>query len=80
MNDSFPTPTTAMWSAPSDEQTLADAECSPTKTCRNMVGISFDGFADQGGDIRDAWKATLAAEGKLGSGSIADLVLGDAGS
>jgi hypothetical protein len=43
-----------------------------------MVGISFDGFAEQGGNLQDAWRATLAAEGKLGGGTIADLVLGDA--
>jgi hypothetical protein len=79
MNDSTnANPTAEMWASPSDEQALIDAECSPTKTCRNMVGISFDGFAEQGGNLQDAWRATLAAEGKLGGGSIADLVLGDA--
>lgn len=54
-----------------------DAECSPTKACRNMKDITFDGFAEEGGDVRTAWRNTLAAEGKLGSGSLADLVLGN---
>ena len=54
-----------------------DAECSPTKACRNMKDVTFDGFAEDGGDIRTAWRNTLAAEGKLGSGSLADLVFGE---
>lgn len=67
-----------MWSEPADHQVLLDEDCSPTKTCRNMVGISFDGFAEEGTDLRSAWKATLEAEGKLAAGaeSLRDLVLG----
>lgn len=53
-----------------------DAECSPTKACRNMKDVTFDGFAEEGGDLRTAWRNTLAKEGKLGSGSVADLVFG----
>ena len=53
-----------------------DDECSPTKACRNMKDITFEGFAEEGGDIRTAWRNTLAREGKLGSGSLADLVNG----
>ncbi len=70
------THTSAMWSTPDAEQVLHDADCSPTKTCRNMVGISFEGFADQGVELADAWRATLEREGKAGSGSLRDLVLG----
>ncbi len=68
----------AMWSAPADEQVLLDADCSPTKTCRNMVGISFDGFADSDTDLQSAWRATLEREGKLSTEgtSLRDLVLG----
>ena len=54
-----------------------EAECSPTKACRNMKDITFDGYAEEGGDVRTAWRNTLAAEGKLGGGSVADLVFGN---
>lgn len=54
-----------------------DDECSPTKACRNMKDITFDGFAEEGGDLATAWRNTLAREGKLGSGTVADLVFGD---
>jgi hypothetical protein len=54
-----------------------DAECSPTKACRNMKDVTFDAFAEEGGDLATAWRNTLAKEGKLGSGSVADLVFGD---
>jgi hypothetical protein len=54
-----------------------DAECSPTKACRNMKDVTFDGFAEDGGDIRAAWRNTLEREGKLGTASVADLVLGE---
>lgn len=56
-----------------------DEDCSPTKVCKNMRGISFDGFAEEGTDIREAWKQRLAREGKLreATGSIRDLVLGN---
>ncbi len=69
---------TDMWSAPADDQVLLDADCSPTKTCRNMVGISFDGFADSDTDLQTAWRATLEREGKLSTdgASLRDLVLG----
>jgi hypothetical protein len=53
------------------------AECSPTKACRNMKDITFDGFAEEGGDLATAWRNTLAREGKLGSSSVADLVFGE---
>ena len=70
--------TTSMWSAPADDQALLDADCSPTKTCRNMVGISFDEFADSETDLPSAWRETLEREGKLASNgsSLRDLVLG----
>jgi len=54
-----------------------DAECSPTKACRNMKDITFDGYAEEGGDLATAWRNTLAKEGKLGTGSVADLVFGN---
>lgn len=55
-----------------------DENCSPTKPCRNMRGVTFDGYAEPGSDIGAAWRATLAREGKLNKtgGAIRDLVLG----
>jgi hypothetical protein len=55
-----------------------DEECSPTRVCRNARDFSFDGFADEGGDLQAAWRDTLAREGKLGgtADSIRNLVLG----
>jgi hypothetical protein len=55
-----------------------DEDCSPTKSCKNMQDVTFDGFAEPGSDVGGAWRAKLAREGKLsGSGaSIRDLVLG----
>lgn len=69
---------TTMWSVPAQDQILLDEECSPTKTCRNMVGISFDGFGEEGTDLQTAWKKTLEREDKVSSdgASLRDLVLG----
>ena len=54
-----------------------DEECSPTKTCRNKVGVTFDGFAEPGSDIGAAWRQKLAREGKLRTSgeSLRDFVL-----
>lgn len=76
-----PTPideTSGMWSSPAPDQVLVDADCSPTKTCRNMVGVSFDGFAEPGTDLGQAWRAKLEREGKVAGGgaSLRELVLG----
>ena len=55
-----------------------DEDCSPTKPCRNMKDVTFDGYAEPGSDLGAAWRAKLAREGKLSAseGSICDLVLG----
>jgi hypothetical protein len=69
---------TSIWApAPTSEVTI-DEDCSPTKVCRNMQGITFDGYAPEGADLRTAWRDLLAREGKLNTsgGSIRDLVLG----
>ena len=57
-----------------------DDDCSPTKACRNMKDVTFDGFAEPGADLGQAWRDKLAREGKLSSAgaSIRDLVLGSA--
>ena len=68
----------SVWMVSHDHFDL-DEDCSPSKPCRNMKGVSFDGYADDGTDIGAAWKAQLAREGKLvdSGGSIRDLVLGE---
>lgn len=55
-----------------------DEDCSPTKVCRNMKDVSFDGLAEPGTDLGDAWRDRLAREGKIAqaSGSVRDIVFG----
>ena len=55
-----------------------DEDCSPTKPCRNMKDVTFDGFAEPGNDLGAAWRAKLDREGKLSSSgvSVRDLILG----
>lgn len=65
-----------IWQQDTTSMQDLDAECSPTKVCRNMKDVTFDGYAEEGGDVKAAWRNTLAAEGKLGSSSLADLVNG----
>lgn len=65
-----------IWQQDSANLQDLDAECSPTKVCRNMKDVTFEGYAEEGGDVKAAWRNTLAAEGKLGSSSLADLVNG----
>ena len=69
---------TSIWAGSADGRLDIDEDCSPTKQCRNMRDITFEGFAEAGTDISTAWKAVLAREGKLtpGAETIRDLVLG----
>lgn len=63
-----------------DEEAAADADCSPTKVCRNAREFTFEGIAEDGGDLGSAWKDLLKREGKLSTDSapsIRDLVLGE---
>ena len=55
-----------------------DEDCSPTKSCRNMADVSFDGLAEPGADLGEAWRERLAREGKLSESgtSVRDLILG----
>lgn len=66
----------SVWAVDHDHSGL-DEDCSPTKPCRNMRGVTFDGYADDGGDVGAAWRAQLDREGKLdkSEGTIRDLVL-----
>ncbi len=67
----------SVWAMEGDQAVL-DEDCSPTKTCRNMKDVAFDGFAEPGSDLGAAWREKLAREGKLSTSgsSIRDLVLG----
>ena len=69
----------AVWSAQGQSVEDLDA-CGPTKSCKNMKDVSFDGLAEPGTDLREAWKDRLRREGKLSTsgGSVRDLVLGPA--
>ena len=68
----------AVWAAQAEGAAALDEDCSPTKSCKNMVSVSFDGLAEPGSDLRGAWREKLAREGKLDTsgGTIRDLVLG----
>jgi hypothetical protein len=68
----------AVWAAQGQTSADLDEDCSPTKSCKNMQNVSFDGLAEPGSDLRSAWRERLAREGKLSgaSGSIRDIVLG----
>lgn len=62
------------------EQANIDADCSPTKVCRNAREFTFEGIADEGEDLGTSWRNLLQREGKLSTettSSIRDLMLGD---
>ena len=70
----------AVWSADERSRDELDEACGPTKTCKNMKDVTFDGMAEPGTDLTEAWKDRLRREGKLSTsgGSLRDLVLGSA--
>jgi hypothetical protein len=67
-----------LWAANDESGADLDDDCGPTKSCKNMRTVTFDGLAEPGSDLTDAWRDRLAREGKLSSdgGSLRDLVLG----
>ncbi len=68
----------AVWAAQGESSADLGEDCSPTKPCKNMQGVSFDGLAEPGTDLGGAWREKLAREGKLrtSGGSIRELILG----
>jgi len=70
----------SIWSVSGQTAAELDDLFGTARSCKNMRDVGFDGFADTGGDLRAAWRATLKRDGKLGDhpGSVADLVLGSA--
>lgn len=63
------------------EEANIDADCSPTKVCRNAREFTFDGIAEDGEDLGSSWRNLLAREGKLSTSeaapSVRDLLFGD---
>jgi hypothetical protein len=68
----------AVWAADGRSAAELDDDCGPTRNCRNMKDVTFDGMAEPGSDLGEAWRDRLRREGKLSTqgGSIRDLVLG----
>jgi hypothetical protein len=69
-----------VWTASGQTSADLDELFGPAKSCKNMRNVGFENFAGSGGDVREAWRATLAREGKLSdrAGTIRDLMLGPA--
>lgn len=42
-----------------------------------MKDVTFEGFAEDGGDVGAAWRNTLDREGKRTGSSLADLINGN---
>lgn len=70
----------ALWSADGLDRSDLDQELGPVTPCRNLKDVTFEGFGTSGHDLAEAWRERLVREGKLGSGSLADLVNGPAAS
>ncbi|HEY2792572.1 MAG TPA: hypothetical protein VGJ28_09460 [Micromonosporaceae bacterium] len=67
-----------VWAVDSVSSEDLEEACGPTKICKNMKDVTFDGMAEPGSDLGSAWRERLRREGKLSTsgGSIRDLVLG----
>ncbi len=73
-----PDPIDEMWSAEDDSAMAFDEDCSPTRVCRNAREFSFEGIAEDGGDLESSWRSLLEREGKLrpSGETVRDLVFG----
>jgi hypothetical protein len=68
-----------VWDAQGQTAENVEEACGPSRSCKRMTDVGFDGLADEtDGDLRLAWRTQLAREGKLNrdTGSLRDLVLG----
>ena len=72
----------SIWGVTGQSAADLDDDCGPTKSCKNMKDVTFDGLAEPGSDLGSAWRDRLRREGKLSTsgGSIRDLVLGQSDS
>jgi hypothetical protein len=70
-----------VWGAQGHTAEDVEEACGPTKSCKRMTDVGFEGLAEEtDGDLRLAWRTQLAREGKLkqDAGSVRDLVMGPA--
>jgi hypothetical protein len=69
----------AHWSATSQDSASVGELDAGQKVCKNMKDVTFDGFAEPGSDLGQAWRKLLAVEGKLAppGATLRDLVLGN---
>ena len=67
-----------IWAAQGQTSADLDEACGNTKSCKRMTDVGFDGLADPDQDLRAAWRAQLAREGKLNAdgGTVRDLITG----
>jgi hypothetical protein len=72
----------AVWRGQGQAAQDLDDAAGTGKACKRMTdaGVGFEDFGDGEAELSDAWRATLAREGKLraSGGSVRDLVLGPA--
>ena len=54
-----------VWAADGQRSEDLDEACGPTKSCKNMKDVTFDGLAEPGSDLGAAWREKLRREGKL---------------
>lgn len=69
-----------LWEADAPTEAARELDdATPAKTCKRMRGVTFDGMAPPGTDLKEAWRDLLIREGKYDGtgGTIRDLVLGD---
>jgi hypothetical protein len=68
----------AVWTARGQTSADLDELFDPPKTCKNMHNVGFDDLDAADGGLREAWRTTLAREGKLSEEqeSVRDLVFG----
>jgi hypothetical protein len=66
-----------VWSAQGQRAEDVEEACDTARACKKMADVGFDGLAEEtDGDLRAAWRAQLAREGKLNpaAGSVRDLI------
>ena len=68
----------SIWSAQGQTSADLDEASAAVKSCKRMTDVGFDGLADPDQDLRAAWRAQLAREGKLNTdgGTVRDLITG----
>ena len=54
----------AVWAADGQRSEDLDEACGPTKSCRNMKDVTFDGMAEPGTDLRRRLAGAAPAGGQ----------------